>query len=62
VEFSKQVDQHRILMIQLWEDGEHRVNFSHDRRQATLPTDFRTVDEMVEAIKVELVKEPAPRV
>jgi hypothetical protein len=57
--FEKTVTARRTLVLQLWGDGEHRVSFFHNKRMATLPTDFSTPEGMLAAIKVESRRAPA---
>lgn len=60
VQFVHRVNIHRLLHLQLWEDGEHRVTFMEDGRISTPPSAFKTVAEMLNAIEVESTKPARP--
>ena len=60
VALKKSVSTIRVLHLQLWDDGKHRVTFTEGGRMATPPTDFTDVDGMLAAIAVETLKPPAP--
>lgn len=59
VEYKKTIDG-RDVRVQLWGDGKHRVShyFNNGKytSMSTVPTDFLTVDQMHEAIKIELTR------
>jgi hypothetical protein len=67
-EFSKRQGD-RKLRVQLWKDGAHRVSHStitkldgglEGENGTTIPTDFRTVPEMLLAIELEWVRPSTP--
>src|SRR6266404_166964 len=62
VKFRWQVDHWRILHLQLWGDGRHRVSMEWRGRQATPPTDFQSVTQMHSAIAYEKTRVPPPAV
>ena len=53
IQWLRQENERRIIIVQLWGDGRHRVTHSIGRRETTIPTDFIDVAQMVEAIEVE---------
>jgi hypothetical protein len=46
----------RQIDLQLWNDGNHRVSHFLRGRMSTVPTDFKTVEEMKAAIQRELTR------
>ena len=54
------VSGERNLHIQPWDDGNHRVSMEYRGRQATLPTSFTDVEDMLKAIQFERMRDPAP--
>lgn len=55
VTYQKQVGN-RLLDLQLWADGGHRVSHYLKGHMSTQPTTFRTLFEMKVAIKTELTR------
>ena len=55
VQFVHHADDRKVE-VQLWEDGGHRASHFLRGRMSTLPTDFATVGEMLNAIKHEMTR------
>lgn len=48
--FKKRVSPARVVNLQLWEEGKHRVSHSLHGSMNTYPTAFETVEEMLAAL------------
>lgn len=52
----------RLVTIQFWSDGNHRVSHMLNGRGSTLPTEFRRCGQMLRAVYRELTRtDHAPR-
>lgn len=49
-EWKRQENDRRIITVQLWGDGKHRVTHSIDHNENTYPTGFTDVEGMLAAI------------
>jgi hypothetical protein len=61
VEFQCQVTPTRLLVVQFWGDGNHRVSFYESGSMRTPPTDFTDTASMLSAIAVETTRVPPPK-
>lgn len=51
--WKRQENERRTIIVQLWDDGQHRATHSISGRQTTHPTEFADVPGMLAAINVE---------